>query len=41
MTLEIDSSMSVEHVELGIDLRHQRLSDLIITITSPAVPPQC
>ena len=36
MTFEIDSSMSVEHVELGIDLRHQRLGDLIITITSPS-----
>ncbi len=36
MTFEIDSSMSVEHVELGIDLRHQRLGDLIITLTSPS-----
>ncbi|HSG62319.1 MAG TPA: S8 family serine peptidase, partial [Pseudomonadales bacterium] len=35
MQFEIDSSMTVEHVELGIDLRHQRMGDLIITLTSP------
>ena len=35
MAFEIDSNLSVEHVELGIDLRHQRLGDLIITLTSP------
>ena len=35
MSFEIDSSLSVEHVELGIDLRHQRMGDLIITLTSP------
>ena len=34
-SFEIDSSLSVEHVELGIDLRHQRMGDLIITLTSP------
>ena len=35
MAFEIDSNLSVENVELGIDLRHQRLGDLIITLTSP------
>ena len=35
MSFEIDSSLSVEHVELGMDLRHQRMGDLIITLTSP------
>ena len=35
MAFEVDSNLSVEHVELGIDLRHQRLGDLIITLTSP------
>ena len=34
-TFKIDSNISVEHVELGIDLRHTRLGDLIIEITSP------
>jgi len=34
-TFEIDSSMSVEHVELGVDLRHERLGDLIIKLISP------
>ncbi|NRP16367.1 S8 family serine peptidase [Marinobacterium sp. xm-a-152] len=34
-TFEIDSSLSVEHVELGIDIRHARMGDLIITLTSP------
>lgn len=32
---EIDANISVEHVELGIDLRHSRLGDLIVTLTSP------
>jgi Ca2+-binding RTX toxin-like protein len=31
----IDSAISVEHVELGVDLRHTRLGDLIIELTSP------
>jgi len=31
----IDSAMTVEHVELGVDLRHTRLGDLIIELTSP------
>ena len=35
MSFDIDSSLSVEHVELGVDLRHERLGDLIITLTSP------
>jgi len=35
MSFNIDSSMTVEHVELGIDLRHERLGDVIITLTSP------
>lgn len=35
MAFEVDSNLSVENVELGIDLRHQRLGDLIITLTSP------
>ena len=34
-TFEIDPSMSVEHVELGVDLRHERLGDLIIKLISP------
>jgi Ca2+-binding RTX toxin-like protein/subtilisin-like proprotein convertase family protein len=34
-TFSIDSSLRVEHVELGIDLRHTRLGDLIIELTSP------
>jgi Ca2+-binding RTX toxin-like protein len=34
-TFKIDSNIAVEHVELGIDLRHTRLGDLIIEITSP------
>ena len=32
---EIASDLKVEHVELGIDIRHERLGDLIIEITSP------
>ena len=36
MSFEIDSSLSVENVELGIDLRHQRMGDLVITLTSPS-----
>ena len=35
MSFDIDSPLMVEHVELGIDLRHQRVGDLIITVTSP------
>ena len=35
-TFRIDSAISVEHVELGIDLRHTRLGDLIIELTSPS-----
>jgi Ca2+-binding RTX toxin-like protein/subtilisin family serine protease len=35
-TFSIDSSIAVEHVELGIDLRHTRLGDLIIELTSPS-----
>ena len=35
MTFDIDSNLSVEHVELGVDLRHQRMGDLTITLTSP------
>lgn len=31
----LDSAMQVEHVELGVDLRHSRLGDLIIELTSP------
>jgi Ca2+-binding RTX toxin-like protein len=34
-TFEIASDLKVEHVELGIDIRHERLGDLIIEITSP------
>ena len=34
-TFTIDNAMLVEHVELGVDLRHTRLGDLIIEITSP------
>jgi len=35
MAFDVDSPLMVEHVELGIDLRHQRIGDLIITVTSP------
>ncbi|MDG1255429.1 MAG: S8 family serine peptidase [Glaciecola sp.] len=35
MSFDIDSPLMVEHVELGIDVRHERLGDLIITLTSP------
>ena len=35
MTFDIDANMAVEHIELGIDLRHERIGDLVITITSP------
>ncbi|MDG0978452.1 MAG: S8 family serine peptidase [Halieaceae bacterium] len=35
MTFDIDANMTVEHIELGIDLRHERIGDLVITITSP------
>ena len=31
----IDNAMTVEHIELGIDLRHTRLGDLIIQVISP------
>ena len=34
-TFTIDSALNVEHVELGVDLRHTRLGDLIIELTSP------
>ena len=33
-SFHIDSAIQVEHVELGIDLTHTRLGDLIIQITS-------
>ncbi len=35
MSFDIDSPITVEHIELGIDLRHTRIGDLIITLTSP------
>ena len=35
MSFDIDSPIMVENVELGIDLSHQRMGDLIITLTSP------
>ena len=34
-TFHVDGNISVEHVELGIDLRHTRLGDVIIELTSP------
>jgi Ca2+-binding RTX toxin-like protein len=34
-TFTIDSTMQVEHLELGIDLRHTRLGDLVLEIISP------
>jgi Ca2+-binding RTX toxin-like protein/subtilisin-like proprotein convertase family protein len=34
-TFAIDSAMQVEHLELGIDLRHTRLGDLVIEVISP------
>ncbi|WP_445778907.1 S8 family serine peptidase, partial [Shewanella sp.] len=35
-TFDIDAKLLVEHVELGIDLRHSRLGDLVIELTSPS-----
>ena len=35
INFEIDSSMTVERLELGVDLSHERLGDLVITLTSP------
>jgi Ca2+-binding RTX toxin-like protein/subtilisin-like proprotein convertase family protein len=35
-TFTISNSLRVEHIELGIDLRHTRLGDLLIEITSPS-----
>jgi len=32
---EISSDLNVEHVELGVDIRHERFGDLIVEITSP------
>ena len=34
-TFDIASNLNVEHVELGIDIRHERLGDLVIEIISP------
>ena len=34
-TFHIDSTLNVEHVELGIDLRHTRLGDLVVELISP------
>lgn len=31
----IDNDLSVEHVELGIDLRHTRMGDLVVELISP------
>jgi Ca2+-binding RTX toxin-like protein/subtilisin-like proprotein convertase family protein len=35
-TVVIDSSIQVEHLELGVDLKHSRLGDLTIEVTSPS-----
>jgi Ca2+-binding RTX toxin-like protein/subtilisin-like proprotein convertase family protein len=35
MSFDIDAPINIEHVELGVDVRHERLGDLIITLTSP------
>jgi subtilisin-like proprotein convertase family protein len=34
-TFKIDNAIQVEHIELGIDLRHARLGDLIVEVISP------
>ena len=34
-TFHLDGAVQVEHVELGIDLRHTRLGDIVIELTSP------
>ena len=34
-TFDINSDIDVEHIELGIDIRHERLGDLRIEVTSP------
>lgn len=31
----IDNDLSIEHVELGIDLRHTRMGDLVVELISP------
>jgi Ca2+-binding RTX toxin-like protein len=35
-TFQIDNAMRIEHVELGVDLRHSRLGDVVIELTSPS-----
>lgn len=35
-TFTLDGSMTIDRVDLGIDLRHARLGDLIIELTSPS-----
>jgi Ca2+-binding RTX toxin-like protein len=34
-TFHIDSAIQVEHIELGVDLRHSQLGDLVIELISP------
>jgi subtilisin family serine protease len=34
--VRIDGAVQLEHIELGVDLRHERLGDLIIELTSPS-----
>lgn len=35
-TFSIDSHIDVEHVELAVDIRHERLGDLIVELVSPS-----
>ena len=35
-TFHIESDLKVEHIELGVDLRHTRLGDLVLEVTSPS-----
>lgn len=35
-TFRIDSDLRVEHIELGVDLRHTRLGDLVLEVMSPS-----
>jgi Ca2+-binding RTX toxin-like protein len=34
-SFSIDANMRIEHVELGVDLRHTRLGDMVIELVSP------
>lgn len=35
-TFRIESGVRVEHIELGVDVRHSRMGDLVVEVTSPS-----